>query len=57
MLAGTFLVYAVLILVMRNVFVREEREGKLAPHKSEATVPAPATTTAPAQVSSPSMPS
>ncbi len=44
MLAGTFLVYAVLILVMRNVFVREEREGKLAPNKTAATAPAPATT-------------
>lgn len=44
MLAGTFLVYAVLILVMRNVFVREEKEGKLAPHKTVATAPAPVTT-------------
>lgn len=42
LLAGTFLVYAVLILVMRNVFVREEREGKLAPHKTAAAAPAPA---------------
>jgi hypothetical protein len=53
MLAGTFLVYAVLILVMRNVFVREEQEGKLAPNKTAATAPAPATTSAPAQVSIP----
>ena len=44
LLAGTFLVYAVLILVMRNVFVREEREGKLAPHKTAATEPGPAST-------------
>ena len=44
MLAGTFLVYAVLILVMRNVFVREEREGKLAPNKTAATAPATGTT-------------
>ena len=43
LLAGTFLVYAVLILVMRNVFVREEREGKLAPNKTAATAPAAAT--------------
>ena len=53
MLAGTFLVYAVLILVMRNVFVREEQEGKLAPNNTAATAPAPATTAAPAQVSIP----
>ena len=44
LLAGTFLVYAVLILVMRNVFVREEREGKLAPNKTAATAPATGTT-------------
>ncbi|CAL5227583.1 g10581 [Coccomyxa viridis] len=44
LLAGTFLVYAVLILVMRNVFVREEREGKLAPNKTATTAPATATT-------------
>ena len=44
MLAATFLVYAVLILVMRNVFVREEREGKLAPNKSDTAAPAPAAT-------------
>lgn len=30
MLAGIYLVYAVLILVLRNVFVREEKEAKLA---------------------------
>lgn len=53
MLAGTFLVYAVLIMVMRNVFVREEQEGKLGPNKTAATAPAPATTAAPAQVSIP----
>ena len=40
LLAGTFLVYAVLILVMRNVFVREEKEGKLRPNKTAATAPA-----------------
>lgn len=44
MLAGTFLVYAVLILVMRNVFVREEKEGKLRPNKADAATAAPATT-------------
>ena len=45
MLAGTFLVYAVLILVMRNVFVREEKEGKLRPNKADAATAAPAATT------------
>ena len=45
LLAGTFLVYAVLILVMRNVFVREEKEGKLQPNKADATTAAPAATT------------
>ncbi len=44
LLAGTFLVYAVLILVMRNVFVREEKEGKLGPNKTAATAPATTTT-------------
>ena len=45
MLAGTFLVYAVLILVMRNVFVREEKEGKLRPNKADATAAGATTTT------------
>ena len=45
LLAGTFLVYAVLILVMRNVFVREEKEGKLRPNMADAATAAPANNT------------
>jgi hypothetical protein len=44
MMAGTYLVYSVLILVLRNVFVREEKAGKLAtPAADAAAAPAPAT--------------
>ena len=42
-MAGTYLVYSILILVLRNVFVREEAQGKLAPPSGAA----PAATAAP----------
>ncbi len=47
-LVGVYLGYAVLILVMRNVFVREEKEGKYAAPVTPA--PAPVATTPYSQV-------
>lgn len=50
MLAGTFLVYSVLILVMRNVFVREQQQGKLAPNKADQATAAPVHSSAATEV-------
>ncbi|KAK9906867.1 hypothetical protein WJX75_009399 [Coccomyxa subellipsoidea] len=46
LLVGVYLAYSVLILVMRNVFVREEKEGKIpaSPAAANPVAPAPAAT-------------
>ena len=47
MMAGTYLVYSILILVLRNVFVRDERAGRLATPAADRPAAAPAATGTP----------
>ena len=53
MMAGTYLVYSVLILVLRNVFVREEAAGKVAAPPADRLLlllPPPAAPTTPVSI-------